>query len=238
MTSIIVYYDNPQIIHTKCKEPNNCNILNFTGDTIHIEYNLDDITMNVTYDDYHPEIDLSVWADKLFHVKKLIVKSPDFTPFSAHNVIGFENYPNLRMLDISHNIGARVENSTGSLNGIEFCQNLESLNISKNNISDLTPISNLNLEHLNIAGNPISSLTSINFKSLKYLEIDGRQLNLINDDCDLSKLEQIRVHHSIWKNSKPPKINEIMQKYPHLNQRKYYPNVIVIRSGQEYEIHI
>jgi Leucine-rich repeat (LRR) protein len=236
MTSIIVHYENPQIIYAKCKKIIECNVSKFTNNAIHMEFNLDHITMCVQYDNYYSEIDLAVWADKLFHVKKIVVKSSDnlLGYGAAHNVTGFENYPNLRVLNIGNGtrkIDALTEYLTKSLNGLEFCHNLESLNIINNNISDLSPIINLNLISLEIAYNPISSLTPINFKTLKHLTIDLVQLDFLDDDCDLSALDKICIYRSYGEDTEPLKVIEIMQKYPHLNHKECYVNMIMITKN-------
>jgi hypothetical protein len=223
MSSITVYYENPEIIKVKPPKSILCNNIKLTNNTMCIEYKTKEMSMTVRYNGTYPEIDLSVWAKHLSLVTKLYLYSNRLD--GVHNVIGFENYPNLRKIDIENDIENDIDyyaDATKNLNGIEFCQHLESLKISNNNISDLTPISNLNLIELWIINNPITTLIPVNFKSLKHLKIDIRQLELINDDCDLTNLNRLCIIGLPDIISEHPKVIEIMQKYPHLKYKRQH----------------
>jgi hypothetical protein len=208
---------------------------------IHMKQDLADATMNVYCDSDHPVIDLSVWANRLSSIRKICTYvCIDY----SHNIIGFENYPNLRSLNIRHRFNDKTyydkayrnlvsKYYTQSLNGIEYCENLESLTIDTNNISDLTPISKLSLIYLSIVCNPISSLAPVNFKTLKQLKIDVRQLDLIDDGCDLSTLECITVVKSFPETLEHPKVIEIMQKYPHLKCKYLIDGYVVKISASQ-----
>jgi hypothetical protein len=223
MTSITVYYENPKTVDLVNTDFIKLSVPYSDRNNIHIELILNDVEMFVEYEKTHPEIDLSVWASQLSQVKKLTINSIVHSDeYHVHNIIGFENYPNLRILDISNLDRTNpplLFHSTKSLNGIEFCEHLHTLDISNNNISDLTPISNLKLIKLRITNNPIASLTPINFTSLKHFMIDINQLELLNDDCDLSTVNKIIISNTYEEHLNHPKIIEITQKYPQFEFR-------------------
>ncbi|WP_287925396.1 ABC transporter substrate-binding protein [Kosmotoga pacifica] len=69
-----------------------------------------------------------------------------------------------------------------NLGGLEYCTNLEALFVSRNQITDLTPIMNLpNLRTLFVGWNPISDISQLqNLSQLENIGIEG--LNLGNED--------------------------------------------------------
>ncbi len=70
------------------------------------------------------------------------------------------------------------------LTGIEYCQNLQSLNLDTNNISDITPLTTLlSLTSLNIENNDITDIEPLSgLYYLKYVWLGG------NDIANLSAL--------------------------------------------------
>ncbi len=63
-----------------------------------------------------------------------------------------------------------------TLEGIQVLKNLQVLDISGNNIQDLSPLKSLPLISLNIAGNPIRDLSPVLKPSLKELYLSGTEV--------------------------------------------------------------
>lgn len=113
-----------------------------------------------------------------------------------------------------------VPKAISSLKGLEEAKNLYSLNIGYNNISDLTPLSNLqSLEYIYLLGNQvtdISSLTNLpslrildlsdnniidvrvfsNFPSLRNLYLDDNQINDISGLLNMPSLERLSLSNN------------------------------------------
>ncbi|MEG2868715.1 MAG: hypothetical protein RR894_13300 [Terrisporobacter sp.] len=85
-----------------------------------------------------------------------------------------------------------------SLSGLEYAKNLKTLQISMNNVNDLTPIKDLtNLEFLEVYRNEISDLTPLrNLKNLEHLDIYNNA-GIVNLEpiSKLNKINFIDMHY-------------------------------------------
>ena len=79
-----------------------------------------------------------------------------------------------------------------SISGLEYATNLESLDLSSNSITDITPLKNLKkLYYLNLSGNEITDITPLkNLKKLYYLDLS---CNVITDITALTNLTNLEV---------------------------------------------
>lgn len=87
---------------------------------------------------------------------------------------------------------ADVEN----LEGLQYCTNLQALNLRNNKVSDLTPLAKLtNLTFLNVFGNEVFDITPIaNLTNLETLSLANNELTDINTVTKLKNLSYINVY--------------------------------------------
>ena len=81
----------------------------------------------------------------------------------------------LKGLDIFHLYAQ--DRDIESLDGIEVLKNLQTLDISRNRVTDLSPLRNLPIRTLNIAGNPVKDISPV---ATPYL----KDLNLVETEVD------------------------------------------------------
>jgi uncharacterized repeat protein (TIGR02543 family) len=123
-----------------------------------------------------------VFKDKnLENVVRDVLKNKD-RPITKDDLL------NITELDAS-NKGIR------NLDGIEYFQNLVTLNLDGNKIEDVSPLKYLkNIRDLNLADNGITDLEKINFKSLTNIPLSVLNLDnnyMIADDSTILKLTDI-----------------------------------------------
>ena len=82
-----------------------------------------------------------------------------------------------------------------SLDGIEYCQNLVTLDISDNRISDISNLWNLQyIEELFLANNQISYIDTLgNLLKLRILDLSGNQIDDISPLFELEHLEYLNL---------------------------------------------
>ena len=92
-----------------------------------------------------------------------------------------------------------------NLSGLEYAENLLIIDVDKNNISDLRPLSKLSkLEHLNISCNKIESLEPlILLDQLKYLDASWNKIvdisPLKNLTKHLCKIHNYLLNNDLWR---------------------------------------
>lgn len=202
--------------------------IDMSGDSLTVvkKYKRKSCWMDVVLDpdtfEHNPVIDLSLWADKCCWMPRIRIEfTSEYDTTLSGRVSGFENYVNLKVLLMSardgyENLAGRQddERRTSNLGGIEFCTELERLEMRGHNVSDLSPITGLPLKYLSICGNPISSLDPINFKTLEKLEIDSSHVDLFTEAHDLSTLKSLTVYrHPAYDISTHPWITSITEKF-------------------------
>ncbi len=106
----------------------------------------------------------------------------NLTELIAEGPISFEHYHGADC-EIIYDFMIPNESAINDLEGIQYCTNLEILNLGGNQISDLTPISDLvNLESLSLYCNQISDITPLS---------------------NLSKLSRLQLHYNLISDIKP-----------------------------------
>ncbi|MCK9223839.1 MAG: protein phosphatase 1 regulatory subunit 42 [Candidatus Muirbacterium halophilum] len=85
-----------------------------------------------------------------------------------------------------------------SLNGLEFCKNLENIDLSNNDISDISALSALtSVKALNLSGNKISDITSLaNLSTINSLNLSGNGISDITSLAGLSNLENLSLSNT------------------------------------------
>jgi Leucine-rich repeat (LRR) protein len=80
----------------------------------------------------------------------------------------------------------KIENLTG----LEYCTNLTNLDLSHNDISDISPLANLNnLKELNLGSNNITDISTLaGLSNLTTLHLDGNQIDDISGLTGMSNL--------------------------------------------------
>jgi len=88
-----------------------------------------------------------------------------------------------------------AESHIESLDGIEHCKHVTELDLSGNNISDISDLWNLEmLEELYLADNQIGIIDSMtNLKNLRIIDISGNEIDDISPIFELSKLEFVNI---------------------------------------------
>lgn len=81
----------------------------------------------------------------------------------------------LKGLDIFHLYAQ--DRDIESLDGIEVLENLQTLDISRNRVENLSPLKNLPIRSLNIAGNPIHVLSPVLTPHLRELHLHGTEVD-------------------------------------------------------------
>ncbi len=140
-----------------------------------------------------------IWSLKKMNLQKINCRNNQIEDISI-----LSNMP-LKVIDISNNPISEIPNFTKQsivsfkadntkLNNIEFLKNqflLESLNISKTDIVDFTPLKNLKIKSLSINNNNCKQFDLLDL-NLTYLEnINANNAKLAN--LDLSKLKNIKT---------------------------------------------
>ncbi|AWZ49444.1 hypothetical protein C3495_11750 [Clostridiaceae bacterium 14S0207] len=94
-------------------------------------------------------------------------------------------------------LSENLDRGVRSLEGLQYAINLETLDLSENRISDLTPLSNLKkLEYLELDRNIVEDLTPLSkVKSLKHLNIYNNE-NIVDTQplANLTNLEWMDMH--------------------------------------------
>ena len=92
-----------------------------------------------------------------------------------------------------------------NLTGLEYCEDLKSLNLWGNNISSISQLSSLSqLEFLKLGGNEIQDITAVsNLKKLRYLELYENNIQDISSLSDLVNLTKLLLHSNEIKSIKP-----------------------------------
>ena len=80
----------------------------------------------------------------------------------------------LKGLDIFHLYAQ--DNGIMSLDGIEILKNLQTLDISRNRVTDLSPLKNLPIRSLDIAGNPVRDLSPVLTPHLRELSLAATEV--------------------------------------------------------------
>ena len=77
-----------------------------------------------------------------------------------------------------------------NIEGLQYCKNLQELNLQNNSISDISPLTTLtNLEQLYLRDNMISDIFPLsNLTDLKYLDLGGNEISDISPLGELSNL--------------------------------------------------
>ena len=85
--------------------------------------------------------------------------------------------------------------SIEDLTGLEHAVNLEVFNLSKNQISNISPLSGLaSLEWLNLYGNQISDLSPLSdLTNLEWLHLHGNQIPDLSPLSGLTNLEYLDI---------------------------------------------
>jgi Leucine-rich repeat (LRR) protein len=128
----------------------------------------------------NPGLNRAVFADK--NLELLVRKAADIPADAALHRKDVENIRELNAI---------AALATGNISGIENLVNLKSLNLTFNNINDISPLSQLkNLTSLRISANRISDLTPLS--GLTKLTISELNSNLIKDISPLRNLIRLK----------------------------------------------
>ena len=127
-----------------------------------------------------------------FNLKKALnakFNSPDDAPITRVQL------ESLLALNLT---GAGINN----LEGIQYCKNLSYLGLSKNEISDLSPICNLKeLVTLNIDENKINNITYLqNLTNLNYLDLSSNQIENLSPLSKLTNLVCLSLNNNRIRN--------------------------------------
>lgn len=134
----------------------------------------------------NPITDLSPLA-RLNNLEELYASSLDI----SGDINFVRDLQNLRVIYLR-------ENGIGSLEPLEKLTNLRTINVSRNNISNLDPLSGLiNLEKLFCKGNEVSRLSPIaSLTNLRELVLDSNSVNDIGPLENLAQLERLGLRHN------------------------------------------
>ena len=131
------------------------------------------------------------------YLKKRLLDVPDLDADKDGN-ISIKEAKAIHKLNFSYAAGETTtdENTIKSLEGLQYFENLDTLTLNYNRVTDATPISNLNkLSQLHIGCNPIKSIDVSHLKELRDLRIfkcEIEKLNLANN----SKLQILDIHNT------------------------------------------
>ena len=131
------------------------------------------------------------------YLKKRLLDIPDLDADKDGN-ISIKEAKTIHKLNFSYAAGEATtdENTIKSLEGLQYFENLDTLTLNYNRVTDATPISNLNkLSQLHIGCNPIKSIDVSHLKELRDLRIfkcEIEKLNLTNN----SKLQILDIHNT------------------------------------------
>lgn len=141
----------------------------------------------------------------LSNIEEIYVGDNAFTSSSAN----FSNFSNLIALDIANCGFTAVPTSL---------QNLKSLNVSRNNITDYSNLSAIpNLEELKISGNQLTAIPSVvgNLAHLKTLDASNNSLTQFSALANLTQLEWLSLENDALQNV--PNEIQNLQNLIHLN---------------------
>lgn len=110
---------------------------------------------------------------------------------SANSDITLLELRNCKKLDLSGSTNYSIQN----LEGLQYCTNLQELNLQNNNITDISKISNLsNLLVLNLSNNPIKDITPLSgLSSLVNLNLSKTYVDNLSSISNLTYLEYLDI---------------------------------------------
>jgi hypothetical protein len=118
---------------------------------------------------------------------------------AVESALGILDPTPAEMLTLTELNAKNYEPQIINLEGLQYAENLTSLNLYNNQVSDITPLSGLtNLTYLDLYHNqyindisPLSGLTN-----LMYLDIGANQIIDISWLSGLTNLNELRLHHN------------------------------------------
>ncbi len=98
-----------------------------------------------------------------------------------------------------------VHKNITDLTGLEYCTNLNDLDLSVNPISDITPLESLtNLNDLDLSVNPISDISPLeSLTNLEFLDLYGNQISSISPLESLTNLVSLGLDYNQISNISP-----------------------------------
>lgn len=131
-------------------------------------------------------MDFITYRNKTYKVKngKLTLKNKGISSISE--IIGLENLPALKELDLSNN-------HISEISGFDHLENLYNLNLSNNKISEIKGLNNLrNLRFLRLSYNSIQEIKGLDsLKKLMTLYLNGNQIEEIKGFDNLNNLNAL-----------------------------------------------
>ena len=175
--------------------------------------------------------DLSIVISKVDAEKIMSLDLSNITDGNARDLLGLENFPNLRYLYLRCSIG------DDDIRNLDKLTNLIYLDASFNNLRDLTQIGELKqLQYLDLSDCAIRSSDLVKLRNLKKLRVLDLSLNFIDDVSFLANLEYLD-YLSLTRNNISSNLNGIKN----LNIRNFsmrVNGVVYSVTGNEFNLNI